>query len=101
MLMERLQISWLIVPPIGFVFGLAGNALPLIIVTNKHCKKSSFTTYLAALAIVDAAVLTFGCLEGFLIFGLHVDLSLVLRKPVFGSSDQVGHKLGCSAIEDG
>ena len=29
------------------------------------------------------------------------DMSLVLRKPVFGVSDQVRHKPGCTAIEDG
>ena len=28
-------------------------------------------------------------------------LSLVLRKPVFGVSDQVAHKPGCTATEDG
>ena len=28
-------------------------------------------------------------------------MSLVLRKPVFGVSDQVRHKLGCTATEDG
>ena len=28
-------------------------------------------------------------------------LSLVVRKPVFGVSDQVRHKPGCSATEDG
>ena len=28
-------------------------------------------------------------------------MSLVVRKPVFGVSDQVPHKPGCTAIEDG
>ena len=28
-------------------------------------------------------------------------LSLVARKPVFGVSDQVRHKLGCATTEDG
>ena len=28
-------------------------------------------------------------------------LSLVVRKPVFGVSDQVRHKLGCTTTEDG
>ena len=28
-------------------------------------------------------------------------MSLVLRKPVFGVSDQVAHKPGCTATEDG
>ena len=30
-----------------------------------------------------------------------VNMSLVLRKPVFGVSDQVRHKPGCTATEDG
>ena len=29
------------------------------------------------------------------------DMSLVVRKPVFGVSDQVRHKPGCTATEDG
>ena len=29
------------------------------------------------------------------------NMSLVLRKPVFGVSDQVPHKGGCTATEDG
>ena len=29
------------------------------------------------------------------------EMSLVLRKPVFGVSDQVRHKPGCTATEDG
>ena len=29
------------------------------------------------------------------------NMSLVVRKPVFGVSDQVRHKLGCTATEDG
>ena len=28
------------------------------------------------------------------------DMSLVVRKPVFGISDQVRHKLGCTTTED-
>ena len=30
-----------------------------------------------------------------------VYMSLVVRKPVFGVSDQVPHKPGCTATEDG
>ena len=29
------------------------------------------------------------------------DMNLVVRKPVFGVSDQVRHKPGCTATEDG
>ena len=31
----------------------------------------------------------------------HFHMSLVMRKPVFGVSDQVRHKPGCAAKEDG
>ena len=31
----------------------------------------------------------------------HHYMSLVVRKPVFGVSDQVGHKSGCRHTEDG
>ena len=36
------------------------------------------------------------CLRDFCLY-----LSLVVRKPVFGVSDQVRHKPGCTATEDG
>ena len=32
---------------------------------------------------------------------LLIYISFIVRKPVFGVSDQVRHKLGCTAIEDG
>ena len=31
----------------------------------------------------------------------HAEMSLVMRKTVFGVSDQVPHKPGCTATEDG
>ena len=37
----------------------------------------------------------------FLLLNTHHYLSLVVRKPVFGVSDQVRHKPGCAATEDG
>ena len=41
-----------------FLFvGTAGIILSVITVTNKHCKKSSYTVYLAALAVVDLLAL--------------------------------------------
>ena len=33
--------------------------------------------------------------------GTGFDMSLVLRKPVFGVSDKVPHKPGCAITEDG
>ena len=37
----------------------------------------------------------------YLICSTEVDMSLVMRKPVFGVSDQVRHKPGCTFTEDG
>lgn len=39
------------------LFGTLGNCLTLRVVTSRHCKKSSFTVYLGALAVVDTLVL--------------------------------------------
>ena len=36
-----------------------------------------------------------------LILAILIHMSLVVRKPVFGVSDQVRHKPGCTATEDG
>ena len=36
-----------------------------------------------------------------LCFCIYIYMSLVVRKPVFGVSDQVPHKPGCTAREDG
>ena len=48
--------------------------LTLLTVTNRHCKKSYFTTYLGALAITDALVNSVGLLDGWLFFGFGVDI---------------------------
>ena len=36
-----------------------------------------------------------------LILYMNRNMSLIVRKPVFGVSDQVRHKPGCTATEDG
>ena len=36
-----------------------------------------------------------------IIFQLSSNMSLVVRKPVFGVSDQIRHKPGCTTTEDG
>ena len=43
----------LILAPVFLCLGTIGNVLSIITVTNKHCKKSSYTVYLAGLAIAD------------------------------------------------
>ena len=43
---------------VAFVLiGTVGNILSLVAVTNRHCKKSSFTVFVAALAIADVLAL--------------------------------------------
>lgn len=49
--------TWTYVPPVIIATGIIGNILSLIAVTNRHCKKSSFTVYLAALAVFDTSFL--------------------------------------------
>ena len=47
------RIIWTYIPPAIIVAGTIGNVLSLMVVTSRHCTKSSYTVYLAALAIVD------------------------------------------------
>ena len=39
--------------PTTLAFGTIGNVLSIVAVTNRHCKKSMFTTYIAALGVAD------------------------------------------------
>ena len=55
----------------------------------------SVVVYLLFLLFLFEVVVFSGCLVRLRYF------SLVVRKPVFGVSDQVPHKPGCTAIEDG
>ena len=48
---------WMYSPPILITIGTLGNCITLIVLTNRKCKKSSFTVYLTALAIVDTLIL--------------------------------------------
>ena len=50
-------IIWTYAPPAIVIVGTIGNILSLLTVTNRHCRKSSFTVYLAVLAITDTAYL--------------------------------------------
>ena len=60
------QIIWTYIPPVIIIVGTIGNVLTLIAVTNRHCRKSSFTVYLAAMAITDTAYLYSAALFGWL-----------------------------------
>ena len=62
---ELLQV-WTYVPPLITATGIIGNILTLATVTNRHCKKSSFTVYLAILAITDTLfLLSYICTKWF------------------------------------
>ena len=67
-------LVWTYLPPIIVVVGTAGNILSFITVTNKHCKKSSFTTYIAAFAVVDTVYLLLVVLNSWLHFVYDINL---------------------------
>ena len=48
---------WTYLTPTILLVGTVGNVLSLIAVSNRNCRKSSFTTYIASLAVVDTVVL--------------------------------------------
>ena len=49
--------AWIYTPLVIGVFGITGNILTLIVVLSKSYKKTSFSVYLGALAIVDILAL--------------------------------------------
>ena len=74
--MEGLNVAliiWTYITPVIIFVGTIGNVLTLIAVTNRHSRKSSFTVYLAALAITDIAYLYSAALFDWLVhtFALH------------------------------
>ena len=58
--------------------------------------RAVLATYMSDKILVLSVPVTGHCLS----FTIHVIMSLVVRKPVFGVSDQVPHKPGCTATED-
>ena len=56
------------------VVGMVGNSLTLIVMTSRHCKKSSFTVYLACLAVVDSVVLLVWPLKYWLLDTFQIDV---------------------------
>ena len=60
-------VIWTFAPPAIIIIGTIGNILSLLTVTYRHCRKSSFTVYLAALAITDTAYLYVSVLSEWLI----------------------------------
>ena len=58
------------------LLGLLGNSFSLLTVTSRHCKKSSFTVYLSALAVVDSFLLAISLIETWIFTVYNVDLTL-------------------------
>ena len=73
-------IIWTYITPSIIIAGTVGNILSLMAVTNRHCRKSSFTVYLAALAITDTTYLYVCALRDWL---THV---FAIRLGSFGNS---------------
>ena len=67
---DFLKYSFLVVS----VLGLVGNSLSLITVTSKLCKRSSFTVYIGALAVVDSCMLVTNLADTLLLGVKDVDL---------------------------
>ena len=63
-------------------------------------KKQVFSPGILVLCRVGKAWLTSCCIALTFLWTL-LQLSLIVRKPVFGVSDQVPHKPGCTATEGG
>ena len=81
----------------------AAKSLGVRVVPVKHCFKKSFshiTTMSGGDRDLNAHFYSAASLWHQVPDTL-LHMSLVVRKPVFGVSDQVRHKPGCTATEDG
>ena len=72
-----LTLLRIILVPIFLCTGTIGNILSIIAVTNKHCKKSSYTVYIAGLAVADLLVLYASIIEAWLpnAFGINLKVT--------------------------
>ena len=67
--------AWIYIPPVILVVGTVGNMLILFTLTRRHLKKSSFTTYLTALAITDTVNLYVWTVNEWLFNAFGLDLN--------------------------
>ena len=67
--------------PIFLCTGTIGNILSIIAVTNKHCKKSSYTVYIAGLAVADLLALYAIIIE--ILLPDAVGINLKLTNPLY------------------
>ena len=69
LLTETAEHLWALkkyLPIVLVIIGTIGNSLTIITVSSKYCKKSSFTVYIAALALFDTIILNVWTLDGWL-----------------------------------
>ena len=66
-------VIWTYAPPAIIIAGTVGNILSLMAVTNRQCRKSSFTVYLATLAITDTAYLYVTVFSNWLVNAFDID----------------------------
>ena len=66
-----------IIIPIFLLVGIVGNSLSIVTVTNKHCKKSSYTVFLTALAIADLLTLILSIADRWIIETFNVPMETI------------------------
>ena len=82
--------------PLKIENAYSNNALPIVFLSFQTDRSRQIVQTQIRLLLEELSDLGLHYLH----FGLH-HLSLFVRKPVFGVSDQVQHKPGCTATEDG
>lgn len=96
---------WTFLPPFIIAMGTVGNLLTLVAVGGRHCKKNSFSVYLASLALVDTVTLYVNVLNSWLIFAFDVDIQRtsvsckVLGFSIFVFEQMSGWLVAALAIE--
>ena len=66
-----------IIIPIFIFIGIVGNILSIITLSNKHCKKSSYTVFLTALAIADILTLVFVVSDRWVIETFNIPMTVI------------------------
>ena len=67
-------VLWRYVPPFLIIFGITGNALTVIILLQKHLRKSATSIFLVSLAISDILALTTGLVRQWIKYAFKVDI---------------------------
>ena len=75
---------------------LSEKHMQVLLYISMFMASDDFSLQIMIQIFVDVLIILLKIIEG----PVQHNLSLVLRKPVFGVSDQVQHKLGCTTTED-